>query len=28
MAAAPVARKLFARHAMGLGQKAAKIISR
>jgi len=28
MAAAPVARKLFARHAMGLGQKAAKIITR
>ena len=28
MAAAPVARKLFARHAMGLGQKAAKVLAK
>lgn len=27
MSAAPVARKLFARHAMGLGQKAAKVLA-
>lgn len=28
LAAAPVARKLFARHAMGLGQKAAKVLAK